>query len=341
MHAGHYASLLPEPFRHQSTKVRIFLPQLILLDFHGTISERRWEERVIIPYLEQATSQYLIDNLSHNRTLQDCVPALRQESFDVSLKYRYEEAPLIEDESDELELAQLAKQVAQFVLWQMKSKKETTQTRTIQRLVWLDGFANKRILTPLYPDVKSSLERWRHQYKCKLYLTSSVESEALKLFMQNTNEGNVDSLLSGYLSSRSKGDKLISETYERFYETTVASDLASKSTNSGKQKSESLVKSPPKSPSSLSKSVNHKNSIQLGPTRSKSPSVSSSMSIETQPKPILFLTDSGQEAKAASSVKQESVYECVLVNRPGNKRIRSYYLSKFQYVDRLDDIQFV
>lgn len=327
MQPGHFTSLLPEQFRHKSSRVRVLQPQVVLLDFHGTISERRWEDKVITPYVQQATESYLKEHIN-DEPIQNSLAALRQESFEVAIRHKYEEAPLIEGQSDELESEQLAKQVADFMLWQVRAKKETKETLAIQRLIWIDGFERKQILTPLFTDVMPTVKKWHDHFNCKIYLTSSLDVLTLRCLMENTNQGSLDALLSGYLTAKRVGDKLIKQTYKKFYEQAILDPTTANSSISTEQQT---------SKNGHSKATSSPNNKQT-----KSPNSTNSVASETTlAKPILFLTDSGQEAKAASSVLDGSVFECLLVNRPGNKRIRSYYLSRFQYVDKFDDIEFV
>lgn len=315
MQAGHFTSLIPEQFRHKTTRVRIFQPQIILTDFHGTIVERRWEDQIITPYVQRTIIAYLIEHFNDD-LVQNCLAALRQESFEVGIRHRYDDAPIIEAESDDLEPAHLAKQVGDFVLWQMRAKKETKESQILQKLVWLDGFHKKHILTPLYADVMPTLRKWHDEYNCKIYVTSSVDVQTLRVFMENTSHGSLEAILSGYLTPKKMGDKLLRQTYKKFYEQAIAPTHPA----------------PPPPPPPPPTSPNT--------TLVNSPS-NSLTSESTLAKPILFLTDSGQEAKAASSVLNGRIFDCLLVNRPGNKRIRSYYLSRFQYVQKFDDIEFV
>lgn len=388
MQAGHYASLLPELFRHKTTRVRVFQPQVVLLDFHGTISERRWEDKVIFPYVRKTIRSFMRDNWNLD-SIQKCIPALRNESFEQRFRYKYDDAPLISDQVDgeELDPVQLAEQMADFLIWQMATKRETKETQLIERLVWLDGFQRHQIQTPIYDDVMTCVKAWHEHHSIGIYVISSIDSETLKLLFENTDKGNLHQHLAGYLSSRKPGDKLISETYKQFYDKVssrspnasggggggasgskdLSIDPHTKSSRSPPQRRSDKVTAQsstdssqnglkaPASTMSFSKTVGG-SSTAVPPTvanqtKSTSRSLSgTSNSSGTSPvgpqqsdlvKPILFLTDSGQEAKAASQVADGSAFECLLVNRPGNKRIRTYYLSQFQYVDKFDDIEFV
>lgn len=337
MQPAHYSSLLPEVFRHKTTRVRILKPQAILLDFHGTISERHWEDKVIYPYVKKALSEYLHQNWA-NDMIQRCLPGLKNESFEQRFRHKYEEAPIIEDTSanyDEAEPIQLIDQVSDFLLWQISSKRETRETQTIERLVWQDGFKERKILTPVYDDVVPCIKSWVEQHYCNTYVISSVDETTLRLLFNSTERGDLSKYISGYLSSKKLGDKIISDTYKQFYEKILHDSRLKLASHQSKSPKTDFLKTP-------SGSSRSKNS--LANNNSKSPRSSPPLTTvpsENLAKTILFITDSGQEAKAASEVANGNAYECLLINRPGNKRIRTYYLSQFQYIDKFEDIEFI
>ena len=59
--------------------------------------------------------------------------------------------------------------------------------------------------------------------------------------------------------------------------------------------------------------------------------------LKVEPKDILFVIDSGQSAKCA----HELGYNCLLIKRPNNRKIREYYLLRFNSISSLLDIEFV
>lgn len=326
MDPAHYSPLLPELFRHSTPLVRVNQPQVVLLDFHGTISERRWEDKVIYPHVKKALTTYVRENWRTD-AVQKHIPGLKNESFEQRFRNKYEDAPVIED-SEDGEANGFADQISDFLLWQLSNKKETKDTQAIQRLVWQDGFRSRQILTPIFEDVLPALKQWHDQYNCLIYVLSSVDNATLSLLFENTDRGNLSQYMAGYLGSMRSGEKLISETYRKFYEQLPGS-----------------IKSP-RTKANIRSSRHDSPPLQK---RLRSNSSSGSLKSLTPPspisdvasKPVLFLTDSGQEAKAASLVAEGNAFECVLVNRPGNKKIRTYYLSQFPYIDRFDEIGFV
>lgn len=328
MQTNNFSSLLPKPFHFRNRKVYVFQPQIILIDFHGTISERRWEDKVITPYISRAAIDFLRANWLED-SVQRCIPALKNESFEASFRHRYDDAPVIAMDSEETDNSEIAHQVGDFILWQIKTKKETKETHQLQQLIWIDGFKKRKIFTPIYEDVMNKVKLWKEKYKCSIYITSSIDEETLKVYMENTDHGNLHQYISGYLSSKKPGDKLISETYRTFsnriLRDSARSDLPVTKDNMGLN-------------SSSDNSNQRSHSPQRSPGRTNS---ISSITSDSAVRPVLFLTDSGQEAKAASSVNNHSIFDCVLVSRPGNKRIRSYYLSRFQYISSFEDLDFV
>lgn len=339
MHAGHYSSLLPGVFRLKTSRVHVFQPQVILLDFHGTISEKRWEDKVIFPYVRKSVGSYLRENTS-NELVQKCLPGLKNESFEQRFRHKYEDAPIIDDqtsENEEIDPIKLADQMSDFLHWQMSNRRETRETQIIERLVWLDGYRRHLITTPIYDDVMTCVKRWREQHNCSIHVISSIDGDTLKLLLENTDKGNLHQYLSGYVSAKKTGDKLISDTYQQFYEKLPQVRQPTKTPSP--QASNKIPPLAQVGQSVAIKSAASNDSVNSGKSATKSAGpndISASSS-----RPVLFLTDSGQEAKAASQVAGGSAFECLLVNRPGNKKFRTYYLSHFQYVDKFDDIEFV
>lgn len=333
MHAAHYSSLLPDLFRHKTTKVRVPRPQVVLLDFHGTICERQWEDKVIFPYVKRALSSYLLNNWN-NDSVQNCVAGLRNESFEQRFRHKYEDAPVISDAIDghEININELMHQVGEFVLWQMNNKKETKDTQIVERLVWQDGFKRNQITTPLYEDVMPSITSWKHQHNCLIYIISSLDADTLKLLCKYTSHGDLSHYIGGFVGSKKMGEKIISDTYKQFYESLPVARRADKKESSSSLSSRRRSGSKASTDQSRSHSLNSTDRVS-SPIRT--------ISSDGSARPILYLTDSGQEAKAAHQVNDGQVFECLLVNRPGNKRIRSYYLTQFQYIENFGDVEFV
>lgn len=346
MHTAHSSTLLPGLFRNKSTKVHVLEPRAILLEFHGTISERHWEDKVIFPYVKQAVDQFLKTNW-YNETVQQCFFGLRNESFEQRFRNKFEDAPIISDvtkDGNEMETEELVSQVSDFLVWQMNNKKETKDTQIIERLIWRDGLKRQQIKVPIYDDVMPCIRNWRTISKCQVYVISPIEEETLKLLFENTDKGNLSQLIDGYLCLKKINDKFTGDVYKHLY------DELMKSRHSDKQGTDIETEHKKDVRGSISKQ-----SVKSGPSTQNKPrsslkdcvgsdldrKKSTSSEILSQPKPILFVTNSGQEAKAASQVADGHAYECLLINRPGNRKIRTYYLSHFSYIERFSDIQFV
>jgi len=313
---------------------------VILIDFHGTISERHWEEKVIFPYVKLSIGNYLRENW-YNDSVQHCFIGLRNESFEQRFRNKLEDAPVISDvtaDGSELDTEDLVTQVSDFLLWQMNNKRETRDTQTIERLIWRDGLKKQKIKVPVFDDVLPSIQNWRAHYKCRVYIISSLEEETLRLLFKNTDKGNLDQFVDGYLGSKRTGEKIVDEIYQKFYEDSLNKDRKSESSKHSQNKNHDkkldvVIKSPPQ----LEKSLRNQNSSESMTERP----TSASSETNTLPKPILFLTDSGQEAKVATRIADGRAYECLLVTRPGNRKIRTYYLSQYSYIEKFTDIQFV
>lgn len=85
-----------------AAKVKIFKPDAFIVDFHGTICPMKWEEEVVLPYVIENLNAYLIENWAVI-DLMNLIDTLRQESFIQRFKFNRNDAPLIEDDSEDLQ----------------------------------------------------------------------------------------------------------------------------------------------------------------------------------------------------------------------------------------------
>ena len=83
--------------------------------------------------------------------------------------------------------------------------------------MWFDGFEKEVLRTHIYSDVAIQMKRWRCDYDIKLYVTSHGWSEANKIFLQRTNQGDMTLLIDGYYDT-SHGDWKKPESYQKVLE---------------------------------------------------------------------------------------------------------------------------
>jgi len=89
--------------------------------------------------------------------------------------------------------------------------KKATPLKTLQGLIWDDGFKRGELVGDVYPDVPPALRRW-HDAGTKLYVYSSGSVRAQRLVFGHTPFGDLTPLFSGYFDTR-VGSKLEQSSY--------------------------------------------------------------------------------------------------------------------------------
>lgn len=198
----------------KAIKVKIFKPDAFIIDFHGTICPMKWEDEVILPFVVENLNGYLMDNWAVI-DLMNLIDTLRQESFIQRFKFNRNDAPLIEEDSDDLESAR--RSICEFVMWQITNRKETKTCINLQRLVWHKGMAESKLKTVIFDDVPAALERWKSK-SISVYVVSSVEREEMCLFLKHTSHGDLTKYITDYFDS-SIGKWVLKETYLKIAKT--------------------------------------------------------------------------------------------------------------------------
>lgn len=89
--------------------------------------------------------------------------------------------------------------------------KKATPLKTLQGLIWEDGFARGELVGDVYADAATALARW-HGAGIRLYVYSSGSVQAQRLVFGHTPHGDLTQLLSGYFDTR-VGGKLDQASY--------------------------------------------------------------------------------------------------------------------------------
>ena len=88
--------------------------------------------------------------------------------------------------------------------------------KTLQGLIWADGYGTGALKAPIYPDAAQSLRRW-HDAGIRLYVYSSGSVPAQKLLFGHSDQGDLTPLFSGWFDL-STGSKLEAASYRRIAE---------------------------------------------------------------------------------------------------------------------------
>lgn len=89
--------------------------------------------------------------------------------------------------------------------WIDADAKETA-LKTLQGMIWAEGYADGTLEGHVYPDAAEALRRWRDA-GLALYIYSSGSIAAQKLIFGHSNEGDLTPLFSGHFDTTSGGKK--------------------------------------------------------------------------------------------------------------------------------------
>jgi enolase-phosphatase E1 len=93
----------------------------------------------------------------------------------------------------------------------MARDEKITPLKTVQGLIWEQGYASGEILGALYPDVPAALRRWV-QSGVKLFVYSSGSETAQRLLFRHSEAGDLSGLFAGFFDTR-VGPKRDSDSY--------------------------------------------------------------------------------------------------------------------------------
>lgn len=96
--------------------------------------------------------------------------------------------------------------------WIDEDRKETA-LKTLQGLIWAEGYADGTLKGHVYADAAEALRRW-HAAGLRLYVYSSGSVAAQKLIFGHSNAGDLTPLFSGYFDTTT-GPKKEADSYRR------------------------------------------------------------------------------------------------------------------------------
>ncbi|WP_046729994.1 acireductone synthase [Streptomyces humi] len=97
--------------------------------------------------------------------------------------------------------------------------RKATPLKTLQGLIWAEGFARGDLVSHFYDDVVPALRGW-HAAGLRLYVYSSGSVAAQRAWFSSTPEGDLLPLLSGLYDTENAGPKQEPESYRRIAEST-------------------------------------------------------------------------------------------------------------------------
>jgi len=162
----------------------------IVTDIEGTTSSLSFVKDVLFPYAREKLPGF-IESHQHQPEVQKCL------------------AEACSEAGGELDTKAL---VAQFIRW-LDEDKKITPLKTLQGLIWENGYRQGDFKGHVYPDAAQYLNTWKKR-GLDLYVYSSGSVYAQKLLFAHTDYGDLTPLFSGYFDTHVGGKKEVG-SYEK------------------------------------------------------------------------------------------------------------------------------
>jgi enolase-phosphatase E1 len=101
--------------------------------------------------------------------------------------------------------------IAQLLAW-AKADQKVTPLKTLQGLIWEEGYRTGAYTSHVYDDAVEALQRWHHQ-GIPLYIYSSGSIAAQKLLFAHTTAGDLTPCFQGYFDTTT-GPKVEASSYD-------------------------------------------------------------------------------------------------------------------------------
>jgi enolase-phosphatase E1 len=165
----------------------------IVTDIEGTTTSISFVFDVLFPYARKHIAAFVRSNLD--------TPAVQREldaiNREVGQTLSTEQA------------------IEQLVDW-IDQDRKVTPLKSLQGMIWKQGYANRQFTGHVYPDAAEYLRKW-HDEGIKLYVYSSGSIAAQKLLFGHSDLGDLTPLFSGYFDT-TIGMKRDSGSYQRIAE---------------------------------------------------------------------------------------------------------------------------
>jgi enolase-phosphatase E1 len=166
----------------------------ILLDIEGTTTPLEFVYFVLFPYAARELNDFIRVHFD-DPEIRSFLESLRQQrGSDASLGLA---APTWHGDSEEAVISSLT----EYGRWLMKQDRKDSALKSLQGLIWKEGYARGELRGQVYPEVPKALQRWREQGKAT-YIYSSGSVLAQKLLFQSTEYGDLTLLLDGFFDTQ-------------------------------------------------------------------------------------------------------------------------------------------
>jgi len=147
----------------------------VLVDIEGTTSTIAFVHEVLFPYADEHLDEYV----AAHRAEPAVAGALRDAAQLAGLEPGADDAAVL----------------AHLHAWIVEDRK-ATPLKTLQGLIWAEGFERAGLRAHVYPDATAGLRRW-HAAGLALYVYSSGSVDAQRVLFANSVHGDLTPLFSG------------------------------------------------------------------------------------------------------------------------------------------------
>ncbi len=160
----------------------------ILLDVEGTTTSISFVYDVLFPYARERAAEFLRENALADQ-VRSIVAELRQQR-DADERQGLQPPPGGDDDAS----------VLRYVYWLMDRDSKATPLKSLQGLMWEQGYREGKLKSHVYPDVPQAFERWKQAGK-KIAIFSSGSVLAQKQLFAHTEAGDLTRYISGYFDT--------------------------------------------------------------------------------------------------------------------------------------------
>ncbi len=167
----------------------------IVVDTAGTTTDLNFIQDVLFPYSAKVLPEFLQQN-QDNILVDNCISDVR----DIALE-------------PDASLERVTEILQQWVAEDRKA----TPLKTLQGLIWKQGYANGEFKGHIYPDFIEAIKRF-HGQNLRIYSFSSGSVDAQKLLFGHSDGGDLTDLFNGHFDTRT-GNKLDKQAYSNILNT--------------------------------------------------------------------------------------------------------------------------
>jgi len=163
--------------------------KVILTDIEGTTSSLSFVKDTLFPYARNHLADYIYD---YADKIENLIAEVKKEERNPDLNLE---------------------EVIEVLLRYIDEDQKVTALKTLQGMIWEEGYKTGELTGHIYDDAMHGLKRWNDQ-GVDLYVYSSGSIAAQKLLFGNTEHGDLRLLFKGYFDT-TIGHKKEPESYEK------------------------------------------------------------------------------------------------------------------------------